>query len=135
MNLDTEFVIFHVCLWLMLGSIASGVVFAHDNLKVWRSLTVCFSIFCFCLYAPLGWILIWNLVYPLFGEEDACGGIGALLALALTPCVFVGLCVAVYTLIRRLKEDDTPSSASEQARPQSQNGGKEKQQGRIDKRI
>ncbi len=103
-------IIFHVCLWLLLGSVASGLVFAHDNLKAWRSLTVCFSIFCFCLYAPLGWIVIWNLIFPLLGEDgNTCGGISSLIALALTPCFFVGLSVAVYTFIRRLKGDNTPS--------------------------
>ncbi len=125
MNLDTEFVIFHVCLWLMLGSIVSGLVFAHDNLKAWRSLSVCFSLFCFVLYAPLGWILIWNLIYPFFGEEDACGGIASLFAMALTPCVFMGLSVAVYTLIRRLKEEDTPSPAPGEAERKPQNGTEE----------
>ncbi len=127
MNLDTESVIFHVCFWLILGSMAAGIVFAQDKLKAWRSLTVCFSVFCFCLYAPLGWILIWNLIYPLFGEEGACGGIASLLALVLTPCVFVGLCVAVYTLISRLREDEALSPAQEQAGQQPQNGGEKTQ--------
>ena len=105
MNFDSNDIINFAALWLILGSFVSGFTFALFKQSILRFAAVCFGGFCFCMYAFPGWIFIWNLFLPLFGE----GGIGQLLALVLTPGVFVGMSVAAYTLIHRLNSDDASS--------------------------
>ena len=109
MNFDTYDTILHVALWLMLGSLASGICFALSKRNALRCIAVCFSGFCFCLYAPLGWFVIWSFIYPLFGEEGISGIIGQLLALALTPLVFVSVSIAAYAIIRNLNSENPPT--------------------------
>ncbi len=109
MNFDSNDIINFGALWLILGSLVAGFTFALFKQGILRFVAVCFAGFCFCMYAFPGWIFIWNLILPLFGE----GAIGQLLALVLTPGVFAGMSVAAYILICRLNPDDTSIKGEE----------------------